>query len=61
MKRTNPSLDRLRVSDGGFTQYERELRSAVRALIEKSDGMIEAIDLSTDQFAREAALETVRA
>jgi hypothetical protein len=33
----------------------------MRALIEKSDGMIEAIDLSTDQFAREAALETVRA
>ena len=55
MKRPNPSLDALRVSTGGFTAHERKLRSVLRALIDKGDGIIEAIDLSTDQFARETA------
>ena len=40
---------------GRFTAYERELRHVLRALVEKSDGVIEAIDLSTDQFAAETA------
>ncbi len=55
MKRLNPSLDGLRVSSGGFTAHERKVRSVLRALIKKSDGIIEAIDLSTDQFAIETA------
>jgi len=38
-----------------LTAYERELRRVLRVLIEKSDGIIEAIDLSTDQFAVETA------
>ena len=38
-----------------MTAYERELRRVLRVLIEKSDGIIEAIDLSTDQFAVETA------
>lgn len=38
-----------------FTEYERELRQVLRVLIEKSDGVIEAIDLARDQFAAETA------
>ena len=53
MKRTNATLDGIRVLDGGFTQHERQLRRVLRALIAKSDLMIEALDLSTDQFATE--------
>ena len=56
MKQTNTAVvEPTRSAGAGFTPYEKELRRVLRALIEKSDGLIEAIDLSTDQFATETA------
>ena len=57
MKRTNSVtvVASSGASGAPFTEYEKELRRALRALIGKSDGIIAAIDLSTDQFAKETA------
>jgi molybdenum cofactor biosynthesis enzyme MoaA len=55
MKRASTALDILRLSGGGLTGHERKLRSALREFIRRSDDMISAIDLSTNQLATETA------
>ena len=49
------TLDSAGIGDRRFTEHERELRRALRALIDESDNIISAIDLSTDKFAIETA------
>lgn len=55
MKRKSSMLDSAGVEDEQFTERERELRRALRVLIDKSDNIISAIDLSTEKFAIETA------